>query len=162
TTRTAKVEFKEVIAMEVILLEKIANLGSLGDKVAVKSGYARNFLLPFGKATPATAANIEAFEARRAELEKIAAAKTAEAEARAAKLADVTLSISAKACEDGKLLGPICSRDIADAVTAAGVELEKCEVRLPEGPLRNVGEFDVAVQLHTDVETTVKVVVVAG
>ena len=122
--------------MEVILLEKIANLGSLGDKVAVKSGYARNFLLPFGKATPATAANIEAFEARRAELEKIAAEKTAEAEARAAKLADLTVTIAANAGEEGKLFGSIGTRDIADAVTAAGVELEKSEVRLPEGPLQ--------------------------
>ncbi|NLY58489.1 MAG: 50S ribosomal protein L9 [Gammaproteobacteria bacterium] len=148
--------------MEVILLEKIANLGSLGDKVAVKAGYARNFLLPFGKATPATAGNIEAFEARRAELEKIAAEKTAEAEARAAKLVDLVVTISANAGEEGKLFGSIGTRDIADAVTAAGVELEKSEVRLPEGPLRTVGEFDVAVQLHTDVEATVKVAVVAG
>ncbi|MEH6685974.1 MAG: 50S ribosomal protein L9 [Halopseudomonas sabulinigri] len=148
--------------MEVILLEKIANLGNLGDKVAVKAGYARNFLLPFGKATPATSANVEAFEARRAELEKIAAEKTAEAEARAAKLAELSVTIAANAGEEGKLFGSIGTRDIADAVTAAGVELEKSEVRLPEGPLRNVGEFDVVVQLHSDVETTVKLIVVAG
>ncbi|HDY99827.1 MAG TPA: 50S ribosomal protein L9 [Pseudomonas sabulinigri] len=148
--------------MEVILLEKIANLGNLGDKVAVKAGYARNFLLPFGKATPATSANVEAFEARRAELEKIAAEKTAEAEARAAKLAELSVTITANAGEEGKLFGSIGTRDIADAVTAAGVELEKSEVRLPEGPLRNVGEFDVVVQLHSDVETTVKLIVVAG
>ncbi|MGY8811776.1 MAG: 50S ribosomal protein L9 [Pseudomonadales bacterium] len=148
--------------MEVILLEKIANLGNLGDKVAVKAGYARNFLLPFGKATPATSANVEAFEARRAELEKIAAEKTAEAEARAAKLAELSVTITANAGEEGKLFGSIGTRDIADAVTAAGVDLEKSEVRLPEGPLRNVGEFDVVVQLHSDVETTVKLIVVAG
>lgn len=148
--------------MEVILLEKIANLGNLGDKVAVKAGYARNFLLPFGKATPATADNVEAFEARRAELEKAAAERKGEAEARAAKLAELSVTITANAGEEGKLFGSIGTRDIADAVTAAGVELEKSEVRLPEGPLRTVGEFDVAVQLHTDVETTVKVVVVTG
>ena len=148
--------------MEVILLEKIANLGNLGDKVAVKAGYARNFLLPFGKATPATAANLEAFEARRAELERIADEKKAEAEARAAKLADLSVTITANAGEEGKLFGSIGTRDIADAVTAAGVEIEKSEVRLPEGPLRNVGEFDVVVQLHSDVETTVKLIVVAG
>lgn len=148
--------------MEVILLEKIANLGNLGDKVAVKAGYARNFLLPFGKATPANAANVEAFEARRAELEKIAAEKKAEAEARAAKLAELTVTIAANAGEEGKLFGSIGTRDIADAVTAAGVEIEKSEVRLPEGPLRNVGEFDIDLHLHTDVEATVKLVVVAG
>ncbi|MEH6388250.1 MULTISPECIES: 50S ribosomal protein L9 [Pseudomonas] len=148
--------------MEVILLEKIANLGNLGDKVAVKAGYARNFLLPFGKATPANAANIEAFEARRAELEKIAAERKAEAEARAEKLAELTVTITANAGEEGKLFGSIGTRDIADAVTAAGVEIEKSEVRLPEGPLRNVGTFDIAVHLHTDVETTVKLEVVAG
>lgn len=148
--------------MEVILLEKIANLGNLGDKVAVKAGYARNFLLPFGKATPATAANVEAFEARRAELEKNAAERKAEADARAAKLAELTVTITANAGEEGKLFGSIGTRDIADAVTAAGVEVEKSEVRLPEGPLRNVGEYDIVLHLHTDVEATVKLVVVAG
>ena len=148
--------------MEVILLEKIANLGNLGDKVAVKAGYARNFLLPFGKATPATADNVAAFEARRAELEKIAAEKKAEAEARAAKLADLTVTIAANAGEEGKLFGSIGTRDIADAVTAAGVAIEKSEVRLPNGALRTVGEFDIDVQLHTDVDATVKLVVVAG
>ncbi|BDX19136.1 MAG: 50S ribosomal protein L9 [Pseudomonadales bacterium] len=148
--------------MEVILLEKIANLGNLGDKVAVKAGYARNFLLPFGKATPATAENVAAFEARRAELEKLAAEKKAEADARAAQLAELTVTIAANAGEEGKLFGSIGTRDIADAVTAAGVAIEKSEVRLPDGALRNVGEFDVVVQLHTDVETTVKLVVVAG
>ncbi|UAW99143.1 50S ribosomal protein L9 [Halopseudomonas nanhaiensis] len=148
--------------MEVILLEKIANLGNLGDKVAVKAGYARNFLLPFGKATPATAANVEAFEARRAELEKNAAERKAEADARAAQLAELSVTITANAGEEGKLFGSIGTRDIADAVTAAGVEVEKSEVRLPEGPLRNVGEYDIVLHLHTDVEATVKLVVVAG
>lgn len=148
--------------MEVILLEKIANLGGLGDKVAVSAGYARNFLLPFGKATPATASNLEAFEARRAELERIADEKKGEAEARAAKLVDLTVTIAANAGEEGKLFGSIGTRDIADAVTAAGVEIEKSEVRLPEGPLRNVGEYDIALHLHTDVEASVKLVVVNG
>ena len=148
--------------MEVILLEKIANLGSLGDKVAVSAGYARNFLLPFGKATPATAGNLEAFEARRAELERIADEKKAEAEARAAKLVDLTVTITANAGEEGKLFGSIGTRDISDAVTAAGVSLEKSEVRLPEGPLRNVGEYDIALHLHSDVEASVKLVVVNG
>lgn len=148
--------------MEVILLEKIANLGGLGDKVSVKAGYARNFLLPFGKATAATEDNLAAFEARRAELEKLAAEKKAAAEARAAQLAELSVTLAANAGEEGKLFGSIGTRDIADAVTAAGVALEKSEVRLPEGPLRAIGEFDIAVHLHTDVETTVKLVVVAG
>ncbi|PAU87654.1 50S ribosomal protein L9 [Pseudomonas sp. WN033] len=148
--------------MEVILLEKIANLGNLGDKVAVKAGYARNFLLPFGKATQATADNIAAFEARRAELEKAAAEKKAAAEARAAKLEGLVVTIAANAGEEGKLFGSIGTRDIADAVTAAGVEIEKSEVRLPEGALRAIGEFDIALQLHTDVDATVKLVVIAG
>ncbi|MFV1939275.1 50S ribosomal protein L9 [Pseudomonas luteola] len=147
--------------MEVILLEKIANLGNLGDKVNVKGGYARNFLLPQGKATAATADNVAAFEARRAELEKQAADKKASAEARAAKLNELTVTIAANSGDEGKLFGSIGTRDIAEAVSAAGVELDKSEVRLPNGALRNVGEFDVDVQLHTDVETTVKVIVVA-
>ena len=147
--------------MDVILLEKIANLGNLGDKVNVKGGYARNFLLPQGKATAATAANVEAFEARRAELEKQAAEKKAEADARAAKLADLTGTIAANSGDEGKLFGSIGTRDIAEAVSAAGVELDKSEVRLPNGALRSVGEYDVEVHLHTDVEATVKVVVVA-
>ncbi|TVP87805.1 MAG: 50S ribosomal protein L9 [Pseudomonadaceae bacterium] len=148
--------------MEVILLEKIANLGSLGDKVSVKAGYARNFLLPFGKATAATEDNVAAFEARRAELEKLAAEKKAAADARAEQLAELTVTVTANAGEEGKLFGSIGTRDIADAVTAAGVAIEKSEVRLPEGPLRTVGEFDIDVQLHTDVSAIVKLVVVAG
>ena len=147
--------------MDVILLEKIANLGNLGDKVNVKGGYARNFLVPQGKATAATAANVEAFEARRAELEKQAAEKKAQADARAAKLAELTVTIAANSGDEGKLFGSIGTRDIAEAVSAAGVELDKSEVRLPNGALRNTGEYDVEVHLHTDVEATVKVVVVA-
>ncbi|MBB2493707.1 50S ribosomal protein L9 [Aquipseudomonas ullengensis] len=148
--------------MEVILLEKIANLGNLGDKVNVKAGYGRNYLLPQGKATAATAENVAAFEVRRAELEKAAAEKKASAETRAAQLAELEVTITATAGDEGKLFGSIGTHDIADALTAAGVEVAKAEVRLPNGTIRQVGEFDVAVHLHTDVEATVKVVVVAA
>lgn len=148
--------------MEVILLEKIANLGNLGDKVNVKGGYARNFLLPQGKATMATAENVAAFEARRAELEKAAADKRASAESRAAQLAELEVTITASAGDEGKLFGSIGTADIADALTASGVEVAKSEVRLPNGTIRQVGEYDVAVHLHTDVEATVKLIVIAG
>ncbi len=148
--------------MEVILLEKIANLGNLGDKVNVKSGFGRNFLLPQGKAVMANAANLEAFEARRAELEKAAADKLASAQARANELAELVVTITANAGDEGKLFGSIGTRDIADALTAAGIAVEKAEIRLPEGALRNTGEYDVAVHLHTDVDAAIKVVVVAG
>ncbi len=147
--------------MEVILLEKVANLGNLGDKVNIKGGYARNFLLPQGKATVATAENVAAFEARRAELEKAAAEKKAAAEARAAQLSELVVTLGANAGDEGKLFGSIGTRDIAEAVSAAGYPLEKAEVRLPNGALRNTGEFDVAVHLHTDVETTLKLIIVA-
>ncbi len=148
--------------MEVILLEKIANLGNLGDKVNIKAGYGRNYLLPQGKATAATAENVAVFEARRAELEAAAAAKKACAEARAAQLAELEVTITAVAGDEGKLFGSIGTHDIADALTASGVEVAKAEVRLPNGTIRQVGEFDVALHLHTDVEATVKVVVVAA
>ncbi|WP_097460871.1 50S ribosomal protein L9 [Mangrovitalea sediminis] len=147
--------------MEVILLEKIANLGALGDKVRVKNGFGRNFLVPYGKAVPATKANIEAFEARRAELEKAAAEAFAGAEARAEKLKELALTITAKAGDEGKLFGSIGVRDIADAVTATGIEVGKSEVRMPEGPIRNTGEFDITLQLHSDVTVDIKVTVVA-
>ncbi|MDX1635448.1 MAG: 50S ribosomal protein L9 [Marinobacter sp.] len=147
--------------MEVILLEKVANLGSLGDKVKVKSGYGRNFLVPYGKAVPATKDNLEAFEARRAELEKAAAEKLASAEARAEKLNGASFTISSKAGDEGKLFGSIGVRDIADAISTSGTEVEKSEVRLPEGPLRAVGEYDIELQLHSDVTAEVKVTVVA-
>ena len=147
--------------MEVILLEKVANLGNLGDKVNIKGGYARNFLLPQGKATVATAENVAAFEARRAVLEKAAAEKKAAAEARAAQLSELVVTLGAHAGDEGKLFGSIGTRDIAEAVSAAGYPLEKAEVRLPNGALRNTGEFDVAVHLHTDVETTLKLIIVA-
>ena len=147
--------------MEVILLDKVGKLGNVGDRVEVKAGFGRNFLLPTGKAVLANAANIAEFEAKRAELEAAAAAKVGAAEARAEKLADLVVTISANAGDEGKLFGSIGTRDIAEAITAAGVEVEKAEVKLPEGALREVGEFDVDVQLHADVITTVKVVVAA-
>ncbi len=148
--------------MEIILLEKVTNLGNLGDKVNVKGGYARNFLLPQGKATMATAENVAAFEARRAELEKQAADKKANAEARAQELSELEVTITATAGDEGKLFGSIGTHDIADALTASGIEVAKSEVRLPNGTIRHVGEYDVTVHLHTDVEATVRVVVVAA
>ena len=147
--------------MEVILLEKVANLGSLGDKVKVKAGYGRNFLLPYGKAVAATEDNLKAFEERRAELEKAAADKLAAAQARAEKLEGQSFTISSKAGEEGKLFGSIGVRDIADAITAGGTEVEKSEVRLPEGPIRVTGEYEIELQLHSDVEVSVKLAVVA-
>ncbi len=148
--------------MEIILLEKVTNLGNLGDQVNVKGGYARNFLLPQGKATLATAENVAAFEARRAELEKQAAEKKANAEARADELNELEVTITATAGDEGKLFGSIGTHDIADALTASGIEVAKSEVRLPNGTIRHVGEYDVTVHLHTDVEATVRVVVVAA
>lgn len=147
--------------MEIILLEKVANLGTLGDKVRVKSGYGRNFLLPYGKAVAATADNLKAFEERRAELEKAAADKLTSAQARAEALEGQAFTIASKAGEEGRLFGSIGVRDIADAVTAAGTEVEKSEVRLPEGPLRAVGEYEVELQLHTDVTVTIQLAIVA-
>lgn len=148
--------------MNVILLDKIANLGNLGDQVAVKSGYARNFLLPQGKAVVANTANTEVFEARRAELEAKLAADLTAAQARADKINTLeAVVITSKAGDEGKLFGSIGNRDIADAVTAAGVALAKSEVRLPLGALRNTGEFEVEVQVHTEVRAIVKLSVVA-
>jgi large subunit ribosomal protein L9 len=146
--------------MQVILLEKIRNLGELGDSVTVANGYGRNFLLPQGKAVPATKDNTEKFEARRAELEKKAAEELAAAQARAAKIAEVTVTIEAHSGDEGKLFGSIGTKDIAEAASAAGVALDKQEVRLPNGALRNTGEFEIDVNLHTDVTTTLKVVIV--
>ncbi|UTA47642.1 50S ribosomal protein L9 [Simiduia sp. 21SJ11W-1] len=146
--------------MEVILLEKVGKLGKIGDKVVVKSGYGRNFLLPQGKAIMATASNVAEFEARRAELEAAAAAKLADAEARAAKINELSVTIEANAGDEGKLFGSIGTRDIADAATAAGVEVDKAEVRLPEGALREVGEYEIDVQVHSDVTATLKLSVV--
>ncbi len=148
--------------MNVILLDKIANLGNLGDQVSVKAGYARNYLLPQGKAVVANAANTKVFEERRAELEAKLAEELAAANARAEKIAALeSVVIASKAGDEGKLFGSIGNRDIADAVTAAGVELAKSEVRLPLGALRNTGDFEVEVQLHTEVKAVVKLSVVA-
>lgn len=147
--------------MDVILLEKVGNLGSLGDKVSVKAGYGRNYLIPYGKAVPATASNIADFEARRAELQAAADAKVAEAQARADQLAGVKVSIAVNAGDEGKLFGSVGTNDIAEAISQAGVEIDRSEVRLPEGPIREIGEFEVQIQLHSDVMTTVTVIVVA-
>ena len=147
--------------MEVILLENIGSLGDLGDKVDVKAGVGRNYLIPQGQAVPATADNIAQFEARRAELEAAAAETLAAAEARGEAINGLGLiTIPANAGEEGKLFGSIGTRDIADAVTAAGVEIDKSEVRLPEGALRELGEYEVAVQVHGDVTAMVAIAVV--
>jgi large subunit ribosomal protein L9 len=145
--------------MEVILLEPIDNLGGVGDKVKVKSGYGRNYLIPQGKATLATAANLAAFEARRAELEAKAEAELAAARERAAAVEKLELTIPTKAGVEGKLFGSIGTMDIADAATAAGVPLERSEVLLPEGPLRVVGEHTVDIHLHTDVTVPLTVTI---
>jgi len=148
--------------MDIILLDKIANLGGLGDKVTVKAGFARNFLFPQGKAVPATKENVEKFEARRADLEAKIAEQLAAAEARAAKVAELgEVTIAAPAGDEGKLFGSIGTRDVADAVTAAGVEVTKAEVKLPTGTLRETGEYDIDLQLHSDVTATAKVVIIA-
>ncbi|HKM16069.1 MAG TPA: 50S ribosomal protein L9 [Marinospirillum sp.] len=148
--------------MQVILLEKINKLGALGEEVTVKSGYGRNFLIPQGKAVPATVANREVFQERLAELEAAAAERLATAQAVAAKLEGLErVVIASKAGDEGKLFGSIGGRDLAEAATAAGVELSKSQVRLPEGPLRNVGEFDIVVHLHAEVESLLRVTIVA-
>ena len=146
--------------MQLILLQKVVNLGNLGDKVNVKPGYGRNFLVPQGKAVPATAANLAEFEAKRAEYEAKAKAGLEDAQARQAKLEGASVTLKANASTEGKLYGSVGPRDIAEAFTAAGLPLEKSEVVMGEGPIRHVGEFDVLVHLHADVQTTVKVVVV--
>jgi large subunit ribosomal protein L9 len=141
--------------MEVILLDKVENLGGIGDKVKVKPGYARNYLIPQGKATRATAENIAEFEARRAELEARAAAVIAEAKARAEKIDGLKLVIRAKVGSEGKLFGSVGTVDIAEAAEAAGVTIERSELRLAEGPLRVVGEHEVEVHLHSEVSVPI-------
>jgi len=148
--------------MQVILLDKIGNLGSLGDQVNVKAGYARNFLIPQGKVVMATKANVEMFETRRAELEANVAKQLAAAEARAESVNALEVTIASKSGDEGKLFGSIGNRDIADAATAAGVEIAKSEVRLPEGALRTTGSFEVSIQLHSEVFATLKLEVVAA
>lgn len=145
--------------MKVILLQKVTNLGGLGDQVDVKPGYGRNFLIPYGKAVPATADNVAAFEAKRAEYEAKAAAILAAAVKRRDELEGAAVTISANASAEGKLFGSVGTRDIAEAFSAAGHKLEKSEVVMGEGPLRRTGEFEVIVHLHADVETKVKVTV---
>jgi large subunit ribosomal protein L9 len=146
--------------MEVILLEKVENLGNIGDKVKVRPGYGRNFLLPKGKATLATAENIAVFEARRAELEQRQAEELGAAQQRADQLQGLKVRIPARAGNEGKLFGSIGTVDIAEACTSAGVEIQRSEVRLPEGPLRVLGEHQVEFHLHTDVNTTITISVV--
>lgn len=147
--------------MEIILLEKIENLGAIGDKVNVKPGYARNYLVPQGKAAPATAENIAEFEARRAELEMASADALQAAEARRDLLADKQITISAKAGEEGKLFGSIGTAEIASSISDAGVTVERNEVRLPEGAFRMLGDYEVLLHLHTDVNVTVKLTIEA-
>ncbi len=147
--------------MEVILLQKIANLGEIGDRVKVKSGYGRNFLLPGGKATLATAENIAKFESRRAELEAKSSADLASARTRSAALEGFTLSIAAKAGSEGKLFGSIGTSDIAEACLKAGQRIERAEVRLPDGPIRMVGEHVITLHLHGDINVQVPLTVIA-
>lgn len=145
--------------MELILLEKVQNLGDLGDTVTVKPGFGRNFLLPQGKAVPATKENVARFEAQRAELEQAAEAKLSEASKRAEALADVVVTITTNASEEGNLYGSIGPREVSAALENAGHEVEKSEVIMGEGPIRTTGEFDIHLQLHADVETDIKLIV---
>ena len=148
--------------MEIILLQKVDNVGGIGDLVRVKSGYARNYLIPQGKATLATAENKAKFESRRAELEAKAAAELAEAQARAKKLEGLTLKMEMQAGAEGKLFGSVGTVDIAEAIGKQGVEVERSEIRLPDGPLRSVGEHRVALHLHADVNVELVVVIEAA
>jgi large subunit ribosomal protein L9 len=147
--------------MELILLQKVKNLGNLGDKVNVKPGYGRNYLVPQGKATPATEQNVAEFEQRRAEYEAKANQQLAGAEARRAQFENASVTIKANASPEGKLFGSVGPRDVAEAFTETGIALDKSEVVMSEGPLRHIGEFEVAVHLHADVHTQVKVVITA-
>ncbi|TFG87887.1 MAG: 50S ribosomal protein L9 [Chromatiales bacterium] len=147
--------------MDVILLEKVENLGNIGDQVKVRSGYGRNFLLPRGKATLATSSNIAIFEARRAEFEKKQAEELATAKQRAAAAGKLSLQLTAKAGTEGKLFGSLGTADIAEACTAAGVPVKRSEVRLPEGPIRTTGDHSIDLHLHSDVNATLRITVVA-
>ena len=146
--------------MQVILMERIENLGALGDIVEVKAGFARNFLVPQKKAKTATKANIAEFETIRAELEKAAAERTKAAEDRLVALKGMELEIEVRAGQEGKLFGSVSNHEIAEAITAKGVQVERREVRMPDGPIRHLGEFDVLIHFHSEVETTVKVNVI--
>jgi len=147
--------------MDVILLQKVANLGNIGDRVKVRSGYGRNFLLPKGRATLATADNVARFEARREELEKLAREQLSSAEERATALKDYKLTITAKAGTEGKLFGSIGTSDVAEALTKAGFKIERSEVRMPNGPLRMVGDHSVGLHLHADIDVPLAVLIVA-
>ncbi len=146
--------------MQVILLQKVENLGQLGDRVAVRPGYGRNFLIPRGKAVTATPANVKKFEGLRAELEREATASLSVAQARAEKLGGFSVTIAANAGDEGKLFGSVGTADIAAAAHAAGATLDKHELRLPDGPLRHIGEHEVRVHLHADVTIAIRVVIV--
>ena len=143
--------------MQIILMEKVVNLGALGDVVKVKDGYARNFLIPHGKAKRATPDNLKAFEARRAELEKAQADVLAKAQERGAKLDGLTVQITQKAGPDGRLFGSVTNYDIVEALQKQGHEVERANIRMPQGPLKQVGEYPLQIGLHTDVTVTVKV-----
>ena len=143
--------------MQVILMEKVANLGELGDVVKVKDGFARNFLIPQGKAKRATDANLKAFESRRAELEKAQAEALAAAQSRGAKLDGLTLQITQKAGPDGRLFGSVTNYDIVEALQKQGHEVERSQIRMPQGPLKQVGDFPIEVALHTDVTVSITV-----
>jgi len=147
--------------MEVILLETIENLGDLGSLTTVKAGYARNFLFPKGKAQPATADNLKAFEARRAELEAAAATAVAAAEVRLEQLSEMVLTIAANAGQEGKLFGSVTNIEITEAINATGVAVERSEIRMPDGPIRMLGEYEVGIHLHTGVDAVVQVIVEA-
>lgn len=147
--------------MQVILLQRIVNLGKLGETVNVKSGYGRNYLIPQGKALPATKANLEKFEARRAELEAIEAKELDNAKARAEALTDVNVIMRAKSGDEGKLFGSIGARDIADALTKSGLEVDRSEVKMPDGAFRQIGEYNVTIQLHHDVDANILVTILS-
>jgi large subunit ribosomal protein L9 len=143
--------------MQVILMEKVVNLGNLGDVVKVKDGFARNFLIPQGKAKRATADNLKAFEARRAELEKAAADAVAQAQDRATKLEGLMLQITQKAGVDGRLFGSVTNYDVVDALGKQGHEVERAQIRMPQGPLKQVGDYPIQIALHSDVVATITV-----
>ena len=147
--------------MEVILLEKVAKLGDLGDKVNVKSGFGRNFLIPYGKAVPATEENLKEFESRRAELQANANEVLSVAKDRAEKMADLSITIKANAGDEGKLFGSVGTKDISDELVKNGFDVKKSEVRLPTGAIREIGEYDINLQLHSDVNVVIKVIIVA-
>ncbi len=147
--------------MQVILLQRVVNLGKLGETVEVKAGYGRNYLIPQGKALPATEANLAKFEARRAELEALEAEELSAANARAEALADVNVIMRAKSGDEGKLFGSIGARDIADALTKSGLEVDRSEVKMPEGAFRQIGEYKVTIQLHHDISTDILVTILS-